>query len=40
VVAGAAAGTAVALTHHRTRYEPATTANTPEGVALQPLGSR
>jgi hypothetical protein len=40
VVAGAAAGTAVALAPRHTRYEPATTANTPEGVSLQPLGSR
>lgn len=38
VVAGAATGTAIALTRDRsTRYEPTTSANTPSGVALQPL---
>jgi hypothetical protein len=39
VVAGAAAGTAIALTNKSTHYEPAITANTPAGVALQPLRS-
>lgn len=38
VVVGAAAGTAIALTRDKsTRYEPTTSANTPPGVALQPL---
>ncbi|HKO95152.1 MAG TPA: hypothetical protein VJU61_28550, partial [Polyangiaceae bacterium] len=40
VVAGAAAGVAVALTREQTHYEPTTTANTPPGVSLQPLGKR
>lgn len=41
VVAGAAAGTAVALSSDKsTSYEPTTSANTPTGVSLQPLGAR
>ena len=41
VLAGAAAGTAIALSADKsTTYEPTTSANTPTGVSLQPLGAR
>jgi tetratricopeptide (TPR) repeat protein len=41
VVAGVATGTAVALSADKgTSYEPTTSANTPDGVSLQPLGAR
>ncbi|HEX6244318.1 MAG TPA: PEGA domain-containing protein [Polyangiales bacterium] len=41
VVAGAATGTAVALSSDKTTsYEPTSSANTPTGVSLQPLGVR
>jgi tetratricopeptide (TPR) repeat protein len=41
VVVGAAAGTAIALSGDTsTSYEPTTSANTPTGVSLQPLGAR